>query len=122
LLGLVRSQAGTVLRHGTAHEIAPDRPFRELGFDSLTAVELRNRLTAAAGVLLPSTVVFRHPTPAELADRLHAELFPPGPGPAGSSGTTAPGPEAGGAAGEAERVPIVDDELLALIDKAVEGG
>ncbi|WBB61306.1 SDR family NAD(P)-dependent oxidoreductase [Streptomyces sp. WMMC500] len=120
LLGLVRSQAATVLRHGTAQEIVPDRPFRELGFDSLTAVELRNRLTAAAGVRLPSTVVFRHPTPAELADRIHTELFPPGPEHAASTpttrtdGLTTTGPAA-------EHVPIVDDELLALIDRAVEG-
>ncbi|MFW6690679.1 type I polyketide synthase [Streptomyces sp. MAR4 CNX-425] len=115
LLGLVRSQAATVLRHGTAQEIVPDRSFRELGFDSLTAVELRNRLTTAAGVRLPSTVVFRHPTPAELADRLHAELFPPGPE------QTATGPDDRGGGGEAEHVPLVDDDLLALIDKAVEG-
>ncbi|GAA2111136.1 type I polyketide synthase [Streptomyces synnematoformans] len=133
LLGLVRSQAATVLRHGTAQEIVPDRPFRELGFDSLTAVELRNRLTTAAGVRLPSTVVFRHPTPSELADRLHTELFPPGPehtasnGTTGTTGTTGPtvtaatGPDAGGGGGAPEHVPLVDDELLALIDKAVEG-
>jgi NADPH:quinone reductase-like Zn-dependent oxidoreductase len=80
LLGLVRSHAALVLRHGTARDIAPNRPFREVGFDSLTVVELRNRLNAATGLRLPSTVIFRHPTPALLTSRLHADLFPAGEG------------------------------------------
>jgi hypothetical protein len=76
LLDLVRSHAAIVMRHGTAEDIGPHTPFREAGFDSLTAVELRNRLNGAAGLRLPSTVIFRHPTPVQLAERLHAELFP----------------------------------------------
>ncbi|UED87415.1 type I polyketide synthase [Streptomyces profundus] len=76
LLDLVRLHAATVLRHGTGGDIAPEQPFRDIGFDSLTAVELRNRINAAAGLRLPSTVIFRHPTPAQLADRLATELFP----------------------------------------------
>ncbi len=50
------------------------KPFQELGFDSLTAVQLRNQLNAGTGLQLPTTVVFDRPTPQELADYLHTRL------------------------------------------------
>ncbi|XUL94496.1 SDR family NAD(P)-dependent oxidoreductase (plasmid) [Streptomyces galilaeus] len=94
LLDLVREHAATVLGHASAAAIGPEAKFKELGFDSLSAVELRNRLAEAVGVRLSSTAVFDYPTPHAMLRHLRAELF-------GDDDTAAvPAPVAAMAAGD----------------------
>nr|WP_241561166.1 type I polyketide synthase [Streptomyces orinoci] len=104
VLELVRTHVAAVLGHGGPEAIEPGWAFKELGFDSLTAVELRNQLSTAVGLRLPATLVFDYPTPLVLTDFLLAEAL--------GAVTTA------GAAPASPAASRADDEPIAIVGMA----
>jgi polyketide synthase 12 len=105
LAELVRGQVATVLGHADPDRISPERSFKDQGFDSLTAVELRNRLVTATGLRLPATLVFDHPSPAALARHLGTYL--------GTQPRTQPA-----AAGSAPAAAPAAEEPIAIVGMA----
>ncbi|MGW7448453.1 type I polyketide synthase, partial [Kitasatospora sp. NPDC054795] len=104
LLDLVRREVAAVLGHPGPEAVAPDQAFKEIGFDSLIAVELRNRLAAATGLRLSVTLAFDYPTATVLAGHLRTEL----PGAPATETSDAPGqPTAAAAVPEDEAIAVV---------------
>ncbi|MCI4065635.1 phosphopantetheine-binding protein [Micromonospora sp. R77] len=95
---LVRSAVATVLGHDDPQAVDVGRAFKDLGFDSLTSVELRNRLTSATGLTLPATLVFDHPTPLDLVALLRSRY-----------------------AGDQEQPPSPEQAVQAALDKLEAG-
>ncbi|WP_421110620.1 SDR family NAD(P)-dependent oxidoreductase [Streptomyces sp. NEAU-S77] len=106
LLEVVQAQVASVLGHSSAAAVDPARAFRDLGFDSLTAVDLRNRLNSATALQLPATLIFDHPTPEALVLALRERLL--------ADAAQAQGAAHGAEAGDAGVDPQVK-ELLAAI-------
>ncbi|MFF3818617.1 SDR family NAD(P)-dependent oxidoreductase [Streptomyces bluensis] len=111
LVELVRAEAAGVLGHGSSEAVDADSEFRRLGVDSLTAIELRNRLATATGLHLPATLVFDYPTPRRLAVHLLGELIEEGVVGDAPVTRTASGSAAGHGTG-------LTDEPLALVGMA----
>ncbi|UMO99865.1 type I polyketide synthase [Amycolatopsis sp. EV170708-02-1] len=103
LLELVRTQVAAVLGYSGPEDVPSDRAFTELGFDSLTSVDLRNRLNSATGLRLPATLVFDHPSSDAVVSRLREELS--GGAAAAAAVTTAPVDEPIAIVGMACRFP-----------------
>ncbi|MCI3934400.1 type I polyketide synthase [Streptomyces sp. AN091965] len=121
LLDLVRGRAAAVLGHAGPSGVRADLAFNEAGFDSLTAVELRNRLREATGLKLPATLVFDYPNPLALARHLHRVLLPDGDA-GGATGGAASGqePDEARLRQALASVPLARFRAAGLLDALVE--
>ncbi|WP_157873243.1 type I polyketide synthase, partial [Streptomyces neyagawaensis] len=104
LVRLIRTEVAAVLGYPDPADVDPDRVFKDLGFDSLTAVDLRNRLSEVTGLRLSVTLVFDHPTVTALVDHVRSEL-----------GGTAPVSTSAPVVPDSPAMPVVDDDAIAVV-------
>ncbi|KAA1246418.1 SDR family NAD(P)-dependent oxidoreductase, partial [Mycobacterium simiae] len=114
---MVCAQAALVLGHPNADDVTPETTFQELGFDSLTAVELRNRLNTATGLTLQPTLVFDFPTPATLTQHLNQQLRLDNHVESGDGGQVSSETEAEEIWSALRTIPIEDLKDAGLLDK-----
>jgi acyl carrier protein len=114
---LVRARVAAVLGYADACEVESWRSFQEIGFDSLTALRLRNQLSEATGLPLPATLIFDHPTPASVTELVCAELFGEEAG-THDTGThdTESGIEDGELKKAIDRIPLASLRRAGLVD------
>ncbi|MFD5453325.1 type I polyketide synthase, partial [Streptomyces sp. NPDC127100] len=108
LLDLVHEQVAAVLGHADTSTLDSGRAFKELGFDSLTAVELRNRLNTATGLRLPATLIFDYPNSAVLTEYIQEQLL-------GAAAATAPDSTAVSLSGATTEARPADDDPIAIV-------
>ncbi|WP_151481141.1 type I polyketide synthase [Streptomyces albicerus] len=102
---LVRGEAAVLLGHSDTARIGADNTFKELGFDSVTAVQLRDRLNAATGLEMPASLAYDHPTPAAVVRHLRARLTGPGEDRSGTAAVAASADEPIAIVGMSCRLP-----------------
>ncbi|KNB53282.1 hypothetical protein AC230_07285 [Streptomyces caatingaensis] len=119
LLTLVRTHVASVLGYDDPRTVGERRTFTDIGFDSLRALQLRNRLNSATGLRLPATLVFDHPTPSALGRYLRTRLVPDAPAaPAATEAPAAPPAAPGGDDGAMEQLRSAAslEEVFDLLD------
>ncbi|MDG4533493.1 type I polyketide synthase [Streptomyces sp. AV19] len=119
LLTLVRTHVASVLGYDDPRTVGERRTFTDIGFDSLRALQLRNRLNGATGLRLPATLVFDHPTPAALGRYLRTRLVPDAPSAPAAEDPATPPPATPGEGDEAReqlRSAASLEEVFDLLD------
>ncbi|MFD0800726.1 acyl carrier protein, partial [Streptomonospora algeriensis] len=122
LVELVREHAAAVLGLASGTALRPEHQLTEAGIDSLTAVELRNRLSAATGLRLPATILFDHPSPQALAGALSAQLVPAESGRHEDGLTPAAGAKAAREDGALDRAQLLEALRSVSLDRLRETG